>query len=452
MMNRKKKDSLTYKIHLKLKETINDDLTYTGLNKIWSFLSGPIIVLLIPFFFNEEIQGYWFTIFGMNTLINFADLGFIFLVLQLSAHEFAFLSFDKNNFVQGDEFHLKKLASLFKFTLKRISIMSVCMFPIIFIYGFFVLSSQVTTVEWFWPFFLYIISLNCDFVLFNVLSFTEGCNSVAKIQRIRLIGIIIQTAGMVLFILFGFGLYSIAIPIFLKCLFSFFLLYKKYKHFYKKLFSLSKEFKFDWKKELFPLMFKYAISNMSGYLIFSIYTPIVFSIFGPIEAGKIGMTLSIVMSFLMISNIWIVSIMPHLNKNVALKKWAELDNLFIKRLILSLSSYFIIILFFIGFFLIFKNKFDLLNRFVDLNTLIVISVSFFFHAIINGLAIYLRVHKEEPLAIISLCLGVYCLISSLFCAFFLPIQWFMYGFLSGFLWATPVVFFIFKKKRKQWHS
>jgi hypothetical protein len=436
----------------KLKEFFDSDLIFTAFNQISAFIAGPLLLLVIPYFINEIQQGYWYTITSFNGLTNLADLGFIFLILQFSAHEFAFLFFDKNKNLFGDQDHLVKLSALFHFMLKWIIIMSISVFPLIFIYGFFILSSQSSIISWFFPYLLYIISLIFDFALNNLLSFTEGCNSVSEMQKIRFFGTLIQSIGIFLFLLLGFGLYAIAIPIIIKAIFCLFSVLKKFGLFYKKLLHIPYNSVFSWKKEILPLLSRYAISYISGYLGMFIYTPIMFVRYGAIESGKLGLTLSIMWGILTISNVWINSVIPKLNMYVARKNWKELDHTVKLRLFLSLLTFFISSIILLAFYFLFLNKLLILQRIVNIQSLLVLLIIYFNQVLINGIAIYLRAHKQEPLAITSLFIGIYCLISTLLLSTYASINYFMYGALSASLVQIPIFLIILKKKCILWHN
>jgi hypothetical protein len=435
-----------------IKAILNKDLIFMGLNQIWTLLSGPILLILIPTYLTAEVQGYWFTFSSFSALTAFADLGFFSLILQFAAHEFAHLHFDSKNNIEGEEEHLRKLASLFRFMVKWIVIMGLGVYPFIFLFGFSVLSSQTTLIQWIFPYSLYIISIFLDFPLNNILYFTEGCNSVANIQRIRLITSFIYFVSEIVLLLLGFGLFALSIPLIFKTIIGYVLVFIKYRPFYSKLYHSPISSSFDWKKEILPLLLKYAISFGSGYLIFSIYNPIMFTTKGAIEAGKIGLTLTLFMGLLTISSVWLNAVGPQINIHVALKQWKELDQLFFKRLILSLATFLLGSLAFTILLIIFRDRFEILSRFSNITTIIIVCVSFITQVLINGLAIYLRAHKQEPLVIPSLISAIYCLITTLLCAHYLSVDWFMLGFVTSYLWGLPWTLRVFYIKKKVWHE
>ena len=78
------------------------DIYATLINQLWRLVSGPIMMLLIPLFLTEIQQGYWYLFTSLSALSIFADLGFSNIILQFSAHEFAFLSFSDDGSLVGD--------------------------------------------------------------------------------------------------------------------------------------------------------------------------------------------------------------------------------------------------------------------------------------------------------------------------------------------------------------
>ena len=90
------------------KSTYKRDVFSTFLNQGWRIISGPLVLLCIPYFLSAIDQGYWYTFISVAALSVLADLGFSNIILQFSAHEFAFLSFQDNNLINGDSEHLNK--------------------------------------------------------------------------------------------------------------------------------------------------------------------------------------------------------------------------------------------------------------------------------------------------------------------------------------------------------
>lgn len=130
---------------------------------------------LYTLFLSAIEQGYWYTFISVAALSVFADLGFSNIILQFSAHEFAFLSFKDNKKIFGDNEHLDKLATFFNFSLKWMIKIVIIVFPLIIIIGYYFINAKGFSGEspHLWPnsmvnilccFCFYFYEFNCSFI------------------------------------------------------------------------------------------------------------------------------------------------------------------------------------------------------------------------------------------------------------------------------------------------
>lgn len=432
------------------------DLLFTTINQLWRIISGPLILIFIPLFLSPETQGYWFTFSSISALAIFADLGFTNIVLQFSAHEFAYLTFTNNYTASGSEIHLKKLSSFFKFSVKWALMMSVVTFPLILITGYLIFSKKNDPVSWFLPWIIYVIGSGINFINSSLLAFFEGCNQVAKVQKIKFEIAVINTVIILTMLYSKTGLYAISVAMFLSSMLIFAFIFKTFGNFIYQMLEVSKNFYHSWRKEFLNLFWKYALSFASGYFIFQIYTPLMFNFHGSVYAGKIGITMVLWTTAFTISNIWIYSITPQMNILVSKKEWHILDSLFKKRLVLSILTYVTgsVVFFFIFFFIRDRILFvdQILNRFMNTIPLICLAFAWLLQVIENALAVYLRAHKKEPLVLVSIIMAIYILITTFLCTKYLPPDYIFIGFLSSFIISMPWILYIFYKKNKLWHE
>lgn len=431
------------------------DIFSTFLNQGWRIISGPLVLLCIPYFLSAIEQGYWYTFISVAALSVFADLGFSNIILQFSAHEFAFLSFKDNKKIFGDNEHLDKLATFFNFSLKWMIKIVIIVFPLIIIIGYYFINAKGFSGEspHLWPIAWLIYSVASAFIFMNsiVLSFFEGCNLVSKVQKIRFqisaVTSIVMIIGLVLHLkLFALALSSIAGAI-IGCLLI-------YYHFFKiivQLVHLSKHTFYDWWPEFSSLIWRYAISWGSGFLVFQIFTPLTFYFFGPISAGKIGISISMWTAGFNISISWITAVTPKLNMLISEKKWTQLDYLFNNSLIKSVGTMilgglcFFLIEYFVGL------KFSFFNRIMAPTGMLILFLAWLLQVVINTLAIYLRAHKREPLVPISCVNAIIVLCGTALCGMYLESEYLFLGFLVGSIFECIATFKIFKNYQWQ-HS
>lgn len=434
-----------------LKINVTKDVLYTVISSVWRIISGPLTLILIPLFITPQVQGYWYTFGSLAALSIFADLGFTTIVSQFSAHEFAYLKFNITGLIEGEEEHLKRLGSLLKFIIKWSISVSLMAFPIILTIGFVIFSNKSDINNWEIPWALYIISSGFSFISGVYLSFYEGCNQIALIQKNRLIGSIVTTFSTWIMLFLGFGLYTLSISAILGVTINVILFYRCFKKSIQQLIRVSKDFSYNWRSEFLNLIWRYAISWSSGYLIFQIYTPLSFQFHGSVFAGKVGLTMSLCNAIFSIANVWVYTATPKINMRASKKDWTVMDKLAAKSIGMSTGTFVIGAGFVLIVLITFNHRVEIIARFLDIIPLAILLTSWFFQTIVNGLAIYLRAHKKEPLVLPSLFSAIYIAVSTYFIARFLPPDLLFVGFLTNFIFVLPWCIRIFITKRREWH-
>lgn len=432
-----------------VKKNINNDLIFTGLNYLWRLVSGPITLVLIPLYLSAEEQGYWYTFSSLAALSILADLGFSTIVLQFSAHEFAYLRFENKYKISGDKVHLEKLASLFIFCLKWSSSITAIAFPIILIVGYYILSSKSSNVPWFYPWIIYGVSSAIVFLNSTILCFFEGCNLVSRVQSIRFKMAVCVSITMFICLILKFNLYALSFSLCTSAIIGIFLIYSNFWIIIKNFVRIAENHIYSWKKEFLSLLWRYAISWSSGYFIFQIYTPLVFHFYDAAEAGKVGISIALWMAVFGISNIWMSAITPKLNMYVSKKEWKLLDSLFNKNLLLSGITFLVGLSIIFLIIYLFKGKLSIIERFVDVTSMFILGMSWFMQNIINSLAVYLRAHKEEPFVLSSLFLAIYISITTLLCVKYLSLGFLFLGYLTSNILILPWVVNLLRNRRKK---
>ena len=429
------------------------DVFSTFLNQGWRIISGPFVLLCIPYFLSAMEQGYWYTFISVAALSVLADLGFSNIILQFSAHEFAFLSFRENNLIEGDSEHLDKLAAFFKFSIKWLFKVVIIVFPLIIIGGYYFISSKGSLDEspYLWQLSWIIYAVTSAFLFMNsiVLSFFEGCNLVSKVQRIRF-QISAATSLVMIFGLFlHLRLFALALSSVMGVLVGCFLIYHHFSEVIRQLLQISKHAFYDWWPEFSSLIWRYAISWGSGFLVFQIFTPLTFYFYGPISAGKIGISIAMWTAGYNIAISWITAVTPKLNMLISEKKWALLDQLFKYSFIKSVGMMF---LGGIGFFIVeyfIGSQFNFFTRILAPKGMAILFLAWLLQVMVNALSIYLRAHKREPLVIVSCVNAVIVLGGTALCGMFLDSEYMFLGFLAGTVFQCIATLRIFKNYRWQ---
>lgn len=426
----------------------NKDLSAAMINSLWRIFAGPLMLLAIPYFLTPMEQGYWYTFTGLAALSIFADLGFTGIVLQFTAHEFAFLHFGPGRIFTGDESHLWRLASFFRFTFKWLLRAVGIVFPLIMVGGYFFIDAKHDAINWQMAWILYSMASAMAFINSTIMSFFEGCNSVSLMQSVRFRVGVCTTCTNFICLVMGFNLYALALAQCVNAAAGLLYLCYYFQQSMKQLWKLSMGKCYNWWPEFSSLIWRYAISWCSGFFIFQLFTPLAFQFHGAVFSGKIGISIAMWTAGVGIANTFITAILPRMNMLISKHQWKELDALFHKNLMLTMGT---MVLGGIGYFILYyllKDKMTFFQRVLDPFNMGILYISWILETWVGSIASYLRAHKKEPLMPISALSGIYVAITTWLCAKYLSPEYLFMGFLTQFVFVIPVVYHIYKKQKE----
>ena len=433
------------------------DLIASLMNQLWMCVSGPVTLLLIPLFLTDVQQGYWYLFSSIAALNTFADLGFSNIILQFTAHEFAFLKLIKTNSIEGSNDHIKKIGSFFIFSLKWIAIVSLIVYPIIVTIGIIYFVRDGVVRVYLIPWLIYSAGSLIVFINGAVLSFLEGLNTIDIVQKIKFFMSVINTSIVVLLLIFHFNIFALSVGMLVSSSFMFICIFTKFKGVFNQLLREGKGYCYKWTKEVLPLFIKYAISAVTIFFTLYIYTPIMHLYHGPVYSGKVGMSFTIVNALFGISNIWIYTITPTLNMYVEKKEWKVLDKLFYKRVLLALFTYLGIILCMIVFWK-FAEYFEIhlfqmiFSRCFPLWAIMFLAGAYLINVFDNAITVYLTAHKKIPLLIPNILSSLMIFVLTLIIGKTMKPEYFFLGTFITYVLFFPVVVVIFIVCKRSWHN
>jgi hypothetical protein len=144
-----------------------------------------------------------------------------------------------------------------------------------------------------------------------------------------------------------------------------------------------------------------------------------------------------------------------MNMLISQKLWSDLDSLFKKRLLLSLETYLLIIVGLFSFLILFGNFWiipKITIRFLPIKSLNILIACYFLQLIINAWALYLRGHNKEPYMITSIISAVWIAAVTWLAGKIMSPAWFFLGFITSYVWNTPVAYIMYRKYKEKWHG
>lgn len=384
---------------------IDRHVAFSLLLRLWSIFAGAFIILVIPHTLSKVQQGYYFTFSSLLATQMFFELGLNTVITQIVGHEMAFLKFNDDHMLEGSPEHLSRIHSLFRLIHKIYLVMAILFFVFAFLGGIIFFKNQPVqnSDEWVfvWPFLVLFTSISLFASPF--LSVLEGMGLVAKISKLRLAQSIVGYLVLFSCLFMGFGLKAtIGIPAAAAIFSSVWLWYK-----YKKLFLTKKDYPeaaiISWRSEIFPFQWRIALSWLSGYFIYQLFNPIIFSTFGPEAAGQVGLALTVFATVGALSFSWVNAKVPVMTNLIATNQRQELNQLFRSLVLRSLLLNILCCAGFIISIELFKYfDFPLAQRVPSLQILLLLSVVCVANHFIFSAAAFMRAHKEEPMLVNSI--------------------------------------------------
>ena len=379
---------------------------FTVAGRVVQGLGSIVNVLLILHFLTATVQGYYYALWSVVALQSVFELGFSFVILQIAAHERVRLEFHPDGSIAGDPAAHLRLASILQRTVGWYSIASLIMGVALLFGGtrFFGLHQQAGGPElWLWPLRMTVLACMILFTLGPILSFIEGCGQVTSVARTRFFQSVASTLAAWVAMLSHHGLFAPAIVLFGQSAVAIVMLWSRRALLLPLLRLRVRSRGISWRYEVWPFQWKIAVSWLCDYFIFQLFTPVIFAFRGPAEAGRMGLSMNIVMQMSGMMLIWMTTKAAPFGSLIAQRDNAGLDALFyraFRQSLVLLSTGAAIVL--AGVLAVPYISPRLAHRIVSWPVFLFILLTAIGSHIVQSEAIYLRAHKCEPFLLQSI--------------------------------------------------
>lgn len=367
----------------------------------WAIVAGAATVFLLPLWLSPTEQGYYFTFASVLALQIFFELGLNQIVMQLVSHEVAHLTETADGRLTGKEAHLGRLSSLARLIGRWYGVAALLFAIIGGIAGalFFTLKGTEPMSVWLGVWVVLVAATGVNLWLSPGLAVMEGCGKVGNVARLRLVQSVLGYAILWAVLLSGAGLWAAtAVPIVSAVCTGYWL--KAHGNMLGWLSSRAVNLnnQLSWRADVLPLQWRIALSWASGYLIFNLFTPMVFSHHGAVEAGRLGMALTVFSAISTIGMSWVNAKAPNFTMHIARGERRELNSLFKALFIRSTvaialaSTGFVLIAWYLS-----QIGLPLMMRIASPSVLVVLAIVTTVNSMVFAMAIYMRSHREEPM-------------------------------------------------------
>jgi len=424
------------------------------LTRIIGFSSGTITAILIASKFSPEVQGYYYTFLNLLVAQVFIELGFSTVLIQLAGHEWSKLSIDENGEISGDSNALSRLTSIAQITFRWFFAGSIVFVLILGTGGYLFFSRiSVCQVSWALPWLTLVILTAVNMLIMPAWSLLEGCNQVINVYTYRFIQIFLSSLTLWISILLGAGLWTPSFSSAVVIICSLIFLKSTYWKFLKTLIFTRQDINHvNWWVDIFPFQWRIALSWISGFLSFNLFTPVLLHYQGAAIAGQMGMTWSIASMIGLAASSWVYPRVPTFCILIAQNKYRELDELFYKitKMVVIVTFTITATIWALIYLLDFINH-PIARRLLPLRPATFVLIGQALQTMTIPASSYLRAHKKEPLLLLSM-VSALLLASTVFYA---GKYYSAYGISLGYLIISiilnPWVFIIWYRCRMNWH-
>ncbi|MGO9863532.1 MAG: hypothetical protein ACLPLR_07965 [Terriglobales bacterium] len=443
--------------HIRFKHLLGIDraITYTVLARGCQAIGSAGTVLLIVHFLTPVEQGYYYTLWSLVWLQTVFELGFSFVILQLATHEGSRLTIDGNDRVAGDPIAHARLASALQTAVLWYAVAAVVMAMILLPAGsYFFSHHRPMGVEpaWRWPWTLAVLGSVITFQLDPVFSFLEGCGRVAQVAGLRLSQAIVSALLVWMAMISHHGLFSPAWVIAGQAVLGMVFLYCRRRLLLPLMRRPVGAHRIRWRSEVWPFQWRIAVSWLCGYFISQTFTPVLFVFRGPVAAGQMGLSMSIVGQLGWVVLAWMTTKAAPFGNLVARGEIRQLDRLFFRTLWQSLTLLTLLAIALFAGLVVAERFFPALALRILLPPVfgLMLLTALGSH-VVQSEALYLRAHKCEPFLIQSVLLAIVSAASTILCARFWGASAVVVGYFAclGVVGVTSGTY-IFQRKRRTW--
>ena len=428
-------------------------------SKIWPAGAGLVTLLLITSKFSPVQQGYHLTFQNLVGMSVFFELGLSQVIVQFVSHEMVDVRLGRLGVPEGNAQAIARLAGIARFATHWFLVAALLMAILLSVGGTIFFSSQpAVQIIWFGPWLLVCLAASVDLLLLPSQALLQGCDRFVDAYIYRLGRSMASSISLWIAMAAGAGLWSAGIALSVGCSTGVVILVARHHGLFFTLLRHAHDRSVDWRRQMLPLQWRIGLSWLSGYFIFSLFTPLAFHFEGPVVAGKVGLTLALVNTISSIAMTWAESHQSRFGILIANRKWKELDHAAMLSGALSIGTAVLgAVAMFVLMLVLPRTGLTIATRFLPSGEACFFVGTMLVNCVIFSQAFYLRAHKAEPFVWLSV--GNAVLVAStaaigeaLYGAVAMGIAYFFSTALVILPWATAILFRFRESYRRRYHA
>jgi len=382
---------------------IDRAVSLTVFGRMYSALTSAVTVIIVSRLMSPIEQGYYYAIWSLWSLQTIFELGFSFVILQAAAHESAHLIRDQKGCFIGDTRSIQRLAHLLKTIQRWYLTAALIMVVSLYLWGYHFFSTKPNVgIHWHLPWVLTVLAAGLMFQIDPTVSFMEGCGYVSDVAMQKTIQSVVGSFVAWSCIATHHGLYAPGLLIMVQAGTGVVFFYR-HRHFLLQIWKTeSMQNTINWRQEIFPFQWRVALTWLSNYIPSILFTPLLFSVSGPVIAGQMGLSININLSLGLIALSWMSTKAAPFGTLVAKGEIQVLDRLFFKTLrqstaLVTLGA----VTAFAGILLLNRYVPSVGHRMLSPSVFVFLLIATICNHIVQSEALYLRSYKKEPFLYMS---------------------------------------------------
>lgn len=378
----------------------------------WGLFAGLFTMLLVPLLLPRVHQGFYFTFSSLVSLQIFFELGFNHVISQIVSHEASLL--EQATDPARKQAHAAKLGSVRQLATRWYRVMAALFAPAVLFLGTYFFSSKqaLPVAEWLIPWGVLCAASAVNLYVSPQLAIVEGLGRVDRVARLRLLQSICGYAVMWALLLVHAKLWAaVAVPAVAMAISLWWVRHRAFSDAPAALREFASASAggtpLTWRRDVLPLQWRIALSWVSGYFIFQIFTPFLFAHQGAVAAGRAGLALAACTAILGLGMSWVNATSPRMSAAIARGDRVELNHSFSRVLARSLGFTAIALAALVA--LAAAGQYlglHFADRIADATTLACLALATLANCAIGAMAIYMRCHKEEPMLLSSVVMAI----------------------------------------------
>jgi hypothetical protein len=388
---------------LRLKAWMGMDraVAYTICARVSTILGNIGTVVLMVRALSPVEQGYYFTLLALVALQVIFELGFSFVILQMAAHERAHLGATPGAGFGGNLIAHARLASILQLALRWYCRAAVAVGAVLLPLGILFFSRNQrpgVQIHWLFPWLVAVTACVYLFPQIPLFAFLEGCGEVREVAGQRVCQAVAASVFAWASMLAGHGLFAPGLSMMAAGGMGTIFLWRRRGFLMRIVRHPAQPHAISWRQEIWPLQWKVAVTWLSAYFTVQCFTPLLFHYRSAVEAGRMGMSVSVVGYVSAFVLAWMTTKAPRFAQFVARREFGTLDDLFFRTR--RQASCFLAVMVagcMLGIVLLGDWFPALAARLVSPRVFVLLLLGTVGSTLVQSLAIYLRSFKREPL-------------------------------------------------------